>query len=166
MLVAVQLSVPGLYLPPVLKDNRTDKSTPDDHLATGPDCRMLISALGALARLVAIQLSMVGLYRPPVFKYTPEYPPQTIISLPVQTAVNSCRPSGALMVLVAVQLSVPGLYLPPVFKLPLPLYPPQTIISLPVHTAVWPVRASARWLCWWQSSCRCWDCTSRRCSDR
>ena len=43
-------------------------------------------------------------------------PPQTIISLPVHTAVCQSRASGALVVLVAVQLSVLGLYLPPVFK--------------------------------------------------
>ena len=86
--------------------------------------------------LVAIQLSAPGLYLPPVLKSVLElYPPQTIISLPVQTAVCESRAAGALNVLVATQLSVPGLYLPPVFK-SLPLYPPQTIISLPVHTAV------------------------------
>ena len=67
-------------------------------------------------------------------------PPQTIISLPVQTAVCWYRAEGALVVLVAVQLSVLGMYLPPVFK---GLRgnrqnngPPQTIISLPVQTAV------------------------------
>src|SRR5882757_2216616 len=86
---------------------------------------------------------MVGLYLPPVFKYTPTYPPQTIISLPAHTTEQSCRPTGALMVLVAVQLSVPGLYLPPVFRYVGPLVPPpHTIISLPVQTAVWPARAS------------------------
>jgi hypothetical protein len=44
-------------------------------------------------------------YFPPVFK-TPEpfLPPQTIISLPVQTAVCSVRASGALVVLVGVQV--------------------------------------------------------------
>ena len=69
-------------------------------------------------------------------------PPQTIISLPVQTAVCSSRPVGALVVLMAVQLSVPGLYLPPVFKkTELPL-PPQMITSLPVQTAVCPTRLS------------------------
>jgi hypothetical protein len=65
--------------------------------------------------LVAVQLSVAGLYLPPVFKYMPLYPPQTIISLPVQTA-GHVRAVGALVVLVAVQLSVAGLYLPPVFK--------------------------------------------------
>ena len=64
-------------------------------------------------------------------------PPQTIISLPVQTAVWNVRAAGALVVLVAVQLSVLGLYLPPVFEIVLPYpAPPQTIISLPVQTAV------------------------------
>ena len=67
-------------------------------------------------------------------------PPQTIISLPVQTAVCPYRAVGALVTLVAVQLSVPGLYLRPSFKYSPPvliLVPPQTIISLPVQIAVW-----------------------------
>ena len=53
---------------------------------------------------------------PPVFKKLPLYPPQTIISVLVQTAVCWNRASGALAVHVVVQLSVPGLYLPPVLK--------------------------------------------------
>jgi hypothetical protein len=67
--------------------------------------------------LVAVQLSVLESYLPPVFtEAVGSSPPQTIISLPVQTAVWSDRGSGALVVLVAVQLSVLGLYLPPVFK--------------------------------------------------
>jgi hypothetical protein len=77
------------------------------------------------------------LYLPPVFKKLPPNPPQTIISLPVHTAVCASRAVGALAMLVAIQLSVPGLYLPPVFKrVKLKVSPPQTIISLPVQTAV------------------------------
>jgi hypothetical protein len=73
--------------------------------------------VGALLVLVAVQLSVLGLYLPPVLKETGKRPPpQTIISLPVQTAVWPARASGALIMLVAVQLSVVGLYLPPVFK--------------------------------------------------
>ncbi len=85
----------------------------------------------------------MGSYLPPVLKTLGKLnPPQTIISLPVHTAVCTARASGALVVLVAVQLSVLGLYLPPVLrKLPLSSPPPQTIISLPVHTAVCPARA-------------------------
>jgi hypothetical protein len=45
--------------------------------------------VGALVLLVAVQLSVLGLYRPPVSKKVllPFHPPQTIISLPVHTAV-------------------------------------------------------------------------------
>jgi hypothetical protein len=64
-------------------------------------------------------------------------PPQTIISLPVQTAVCWYRAEGAKVVLVAIQLSVVGSYLRPVFEGMAPLTsPPQTIISLPVQIAV------------------------------
>ncbi|PYJ24436.1 MAG: hypothetical protein DME89_13725 [Verrucomicrobia bacterium] len=72
---------------------------------------------GAPATLVAVQLSVPGLYLPPVFKRPLTLnPPQTIISLPVQTDLGSVRALGAPVVLVAVQLSVPGSYLPPVLK--------------------------------------------------
>ena len=64
------------------------------------------------------------------------FPPQTIIWLPVHTAVCPDRAPGALVVLIGVQVSVPGLYLPPVLKLLYASFPPQTIISLPVQTAV------------------------------
>jgi hypothetical protein len=77
---------------------------------------------------------VLGSYRPPVLSRS--HPPQTIISLPAQTAVCWYRALGALVVLVAVQVSVPGLYLPPVLKTVKPSTPPHTIISLPVHTAV------------------------------
>ena len=88
-LVAVQLSVPGLYRPPVFK-RAGFCSAPDDHFAAGPDCRVPNApAAGALVVLVAVQLSVLGLYLPPVLKLLPlpSHPPQTIISLPVQTAV-------------------------------------------------------------------------------
>ena len=65
---------------------------------------------------MGVGVAVAAQYRPPVLSQPLPLPPQTIISLPVHTAVCSRRPSGALVVLVAVQLSVPGLYLPPVFK--------------------------------------------------
>ena len=90
MLVAVQLSVLGLYLPPVFKSpcSKSD-STPDDHFAASPHCRVKYSGTGALVVLVAVQLSVLGLYLPPVLNDAigRHYPPQTIISLPVHTAV-------------------------------------------------------------------------------
>src|SRR5438094_10018739 len=69
-------------------------------------------------------------YFPPVFNKGPPCPPQTIIWLPVHTAVCSIRAAGALVVLVATQLSVLGLYLPPVFKSPVISSPPQTFLWL------------------------------------
>jgi hypothetical protein len=136
VLVAVQLSVPGLYLPPVLTllpPPQTIISVPV-HTAVCA-CR----PLGALVVLVAAQLSMLGSYLPPVLTLPP--PPQTIISVPVHSAVCSSLPVGALVVLVALQLSVLGLYLPPVFATfvqpkPRAVHPPQMIISLSDHTAV------------------------------
>ena len=63
--------------------------------------------MGALVVLVGVQLSVLGLYLPPVFKplMRSVVPPQTIISLPVHTAVGSIRPSGAFVMLVAVHVS-------------------------------------------------------------
>ena len=69
VLVAVQLSVLGLYLPPVFKRDEVAVSAPDDHFAAGPDCRVTTRRpSGALVVLVAVQLSVLGLYLPPVFK--------------------------------------------------------------------------------------------------
>jgi hypothetical protein len=88
-LVAVQLSVLGLYLPPVFimimlpSPPHTIISLPV-HTAV---CRARASA--ALVVLVGVQLSVLGLYLAPVFKLPPllSVPPQMIISVPVQTAV-------------------------------------------------------------------------------
>jgi hypothetical protein len=55
--------------------------------------------------LVAVQLSVLGLYLPPVFEKVPSYPPQTIISLPVHTAVCSTRAVGLPVRLVGVHVS-------------------------------------------------------------
>jgi len=86
--------------------------------------------------LIAVQPSVLGLYLLPVLTQSlPVYPPQTIISLPVQAAVRPTPPVGASVVLVALQLSVAGLYLPPVVTGGV-TPAPQTIISLPVQTAV------------------------------
>jgi len=66
---------------------------------------------------VGVGVGTTAQYLPPVFTcWLPLYPPQIIISLPVQTAVCPVRAWGALVVLAATQLSVLGLYLPPVFK--------------------------------------------------
>ena len=69
-LVATQLSVPGLYLPPVFKKPLGKESDPPHTIISLPVqtavCQVRLE--GALAVLVAVQLSVSGLYLPPVFK--------------------------------------------------------------------------------------------------
>ena len=97
MLVAVQMLVLGLYLPPVF--NAPEEPSPPQtiiplevHTAVCPD-----RGSGALVVLVAVQLSVPGLYLPPVFRGPPlPSPPQTIISLPVQTELFPIRAVGTL----------------------------------------------------------------------
>jgi len=116
-------------------------------VAVGVALGVLVGVAVAVAVAIAVGVGVdvgVGVgppcaqYLPPVLNWIePLPPPQTIISLPVHTAVSSARPSGVLIVLVAVQLSVEGLYRPPVIrKLPLASSPPYTIISRKVQTAV------------------------------
>jgi hypothetical protein len=86
VLVAVQLSVPGLYLPPLLPlvPPQTIIS-----LVVQTTVAVFDRAVGALTVLVAVQLSGPGSYLPPVFngRLFWSWPPQTIISVPVQTAM-------------------------------------------------------------------------------
>src|SRR6266478_3892328 len=117
MLVGVQLSVLGLYLPPVLKSWKESELNPPQTIISlsVQTAVWLKRASGTLLMLVGVQVSVTGLYLTPVFRSLNSLlPPQTIIWLPAHTAVCSVRPSGAFVVLVGVQLSAPGLYLPPV----------------------------------------------------
>jgi hypothetical protein len=70
VLVAIQLSVSGLYLPPVLKSTTGQQNTPPQTIISAPvhtaECESRDE--GALLRLVATQLSVVGLYLPPVLQ--------------------------------------------------------------------------------------------------
>jgi hypothetical protein len=88
VLVAVQLSMPGLYLPPVLK-TLTPFHPPQ--MIISPSVHTAVCwnrAVGALVVLVAVQVSVPELYLPPVLKKMLSFhPPQMIISMPVQTAV-------------------------------------------------------------------------------
>src|SRR5438094_333007 len=99
MFVAAQVSVLGLYLPPVLK-----VLLPLDPPQTiiSPPLRTAVSPFR-----VAVAVAVLGLYLPPVLRLLPLQliPPQTIISLPVHTAVCQRRASGALVTLVGVHVS-------------------------------------------------------------
>src|SRR3989442_1791885 len=102
MLIVVQVSVLGLYLAPPTED-------PTQRIISSPvqTADRLEFRGGALFVLMGVQLLVLRLYLLPVFR-TPVMllkPPQTIISLSVQTDVWSLRAVGALTVLVSVQLS-------------------------------------------------------------
>src|SRR5438128_2478613 len=107
MIVAAQVSVLGLYLPPVLKVLLLLDLPHTTILLVLSTAVLSVRAAGALVVLVAVQLSVLGLYLPPVLRLLPLLltPPQTIISLPVHTAVCQRRASGALVTLVGVHVS-------------------------------------------------------------
>src|SRR5438309_1737179 len=81
VLVANQLSVPGLYLPPVFKSPK-----PPQMIISLPVQTAVWPYRPEGESLVATHVSVLGLYLPPVLKKA-GLPPQTIISVPVQTAV-------------------------------------------------------------------------------
>src|SRR5207249_9847525 len=87
-LVATQLFVPGLYLPPVLRP--VESSAPPQTIISLPVQVAVKSRrpVGALVVLVAVQVSVFGLYLPPVSKEggIPSQPPQTTVPVPVHTA--------------------------------------------------------------------------------
>ena len=91
MLVGVQLSVPGLYLPPVSKSIAGQQNTPPQTIISLPVHTAACESRGesALLVLVAIQLSVSGLYLPPVLQSlnVESVPAHTIISLPLQIDV-------------------------------------------------------------------------------
>ena len=89
MLVRLQVLVLGLYLPPVFERLPTS-STPNDHFTAGPDCR--VTVLAQWARWWCWSPSNYPCWDC-IFRLCSDRPivgaspPQTIISLPVQTAV-------------------------------------------------------------------------------
>src|ERR1051326_454298 len=89
VLVAVQLSGLGLYLPPLFKS--PESPSPLQTIISLPFHTALCKSLpsGASKVLVAVQLLVLGLYLPPEFDPGPftSSPPQTIMSLPLQIVV-------------------------------------------------------------------------------
>jgi hypothetical protein len=91
-LVAIQVSLLGLYLAPV-STVLADKSLlrPPHTIISTPvqmaECKERLA--GTFATVIGLQVSVAGLYLAPVFKVVlPTLsPPHTIISLPVQIAV-------------------------------------------------------------------------------
>ena len=148
MLVGVQLSVVGLYLPPVL----VVSPAPDDHFTVGPDCRMKPSTIRCLGGTSGSPTVGARIVSPAGVKPRKSSPNDHFIAGPHGGVIASGV--GRVYLLVAVQLSVPGLYLPPLFNIVV-MIPPQTIISVPVQTArVTGSGGGALSWCWWLSSCR------------
>ena len=89
VLVAVQLSVLGLYLPPVFNSGTIEISAPNDHFTASPDCRVTASASGRVGGAGGCPTIRAGIVSPAGVQDWPQAssPPQTIISLPVHTAV-------------------------------------------------------------------------------
>jgi hypothetical protein len=89
---------------------------PNDHFTAGPHCRVSPTAGGRVGQAGGYPTIRVGIVSAAAVQAAIMISTQTIISLPVQTAVWPDLPVGALVKLVAIQLSVLGLYLPPVLK--------------------------------------------------
>src|SRR5438034_6364554 len=89
VLVGVQLSLAGLYRPPVFKMQLRLHPEPPQTTISVPVHTAVCKprAAGTSAVLVAVQTSVIGLYRPPLLRFTTleSYPPQIINSAPVHT---------------------------------------------------------------------------------
>ena len=86
MLVAVHVSATGSYLSSVFVSGAPPQTTIlTTLLAHTAVCRYL--ALGAPVVLVVCHVFVAGSYLPPVLRLPSSTPPQTIILLPVHTAV-------------------------------------------------------------------------------
>ena len=96
VLVAVQVSLAILYLPPVLKNwGRRQNSAPDDHFAAGPNCGVKNSGIGRIGGAGGRPTIGARIVSPASVEiHYCSTPPQTIISLPVHTAVWASRAVG------------------------------------------------------------------------
>ena len=105
VLVAVQLSVLGLYLPASVQRAAGIISAPDDHFTAGPDCRVFVSGRGRVGGAGGCPTIRAGIVSPagvvePKSTSTPD---------DHFTAGPDCRvlirPEGTLAVVVAVHVS-------------------------------------------------------------
>ena len=60
---------------------------PNDHFTAGPDCRVMGSGMGRVGGAGDYPIIRAGIISPAGVEEVSRCPPQTIISLPVQTAV-------------------------------------------------------------------------------
>ena len=78
----------GIVSPASVQDSRCRYSAPDDHFAAGPDCRVIVAGSGRVGGAGGCPTVRAGIVSAAgVQESLPSSPPQTIISLPVHTAV-------------------------------------------------------------------------------
>ena len=166
VLVAVQLSVLGLYLPPVFEEpvSRYIRPRRSFHCRSRLPCDSARAA-GALVVLVAVQLSVLGLYLPPVFKWCRSR------SAPDDhfTAGPDCRVTDSGSGRVGGAGGCPtiraGIVSPAGVQDASRSIRPRRSFHCRSRLPCERVGQRARWWCWWLSNYPCWDCISRRCSN-
>ena len=98
-------------------------------------------------------------------KELPSLPPQTIISLPVHTAVCKSRRSGRVGGAGGCPTVRAGIVSPAGVQSRRHSLRPRRSFHCPSTLLCDCIGQRARWWCWWLSNCRCWDCIFRRCSN-
>ena len=123
-----------------------DASAPDNHFTAGPHCRVKGSGRGRVGRAGGCPTIRAGIVSPAgVERACRDYPPHTIISAPVQTAVWRAPGSGRVGGAGGCPTVRAGIVSPAGVRTPSPrVDPPQTIISVPVQTPVGRSRARGR----------------------
>ena len=142
---------------------------PDDHFTAGPDCRVTVSAEGALVVPGGCPRIRAGIVSPAGVRGAPgDIHPKRSFHCRSRLPCDPTRAEGALLVLVAVQRIRAGI----VSARRCSNSRCSSILSAPDdHFTAGPdcrvisSASRARWWCWWLSNYPCWDCISRRCSD-
>ena len=94
VLVAVQLFVLGLYLPPVFKAVVAIISTPDDHFSAGPDCRVTISGSGRVGGAGGCPTIRAGIVSPAGVQVLPSSAPDDHFAAGPDCRVSSSGKRG------------------------------------------------------------------------
>ena len=163
VLVAVQLFVLGLYLPPVFKN-----SCHHIHPKRSFRCRSRLPcdryrALGALVVLVAVQLFVPGLYFPPVFDSCCQCtaPDDHFAAGPHCCVISSG--SGRVGRAGSCPTIRAGIVSPAGVRVDAPSSTPDDHFTAGPDCCV-AIGQWARWWCWSPSNYPCWDCIFRQCS--
>ena len=167
VLVAVQLSVLGLYLPPVFKIAAAINSAPDDHFTAGPDCRVTVSGSGRVGRAGGCPTIRAGIISPAGVQSS-----RLSISTPDDhfTAGPDCRVTVSARGRVSGAGGCPtiraGIVSPASVQSAIAIVHPRRSFHCRSRLPCDSLGQWARWSCWWLSNYPCWDCISRRCSKR